>query len=83
MVTMGFGGRLSTVIPEPSHRLQMLHSLVCGGVEDAKPNCRCRRQSGVLRLHIFQIARIHINAALHSIPKRDQGRHDMLCGGGD
>ncbi|POM65530.1 hypothetical protein PHPALM_18737 [Phytophthora palmivora] len=31
---MGFGGRLCDVIPEASHRLQLLHSIACGGVQD-------------------------------------------------
>ncbi|POM79457.1 Hypothetical protein PHPALM_2871, partial [Phytophthora palmivora] len=31
---MGFGGRLCDVIPEASHRLQLLHSIACGGLQD-------------------------------------------------
>ncbi|POM62939.1 LOW QUALITY PROTEIN: hypothetical protein PHPALM_27842 [Phytophthora palmivora] len=31
---MDFGGRLCDVIPEASHRLQLLHSIACGGLQD-------------------------------------------------
>ncbi|KAG1713297.1 hypothetical protein DVH05_001017 [Phytophthora capsici] len=31
---MGFGGRLCDVVPEASHRLQLLHNISCGGVQD-------------------------------------------------
>ncbi|KAE9360930.1 hypothetical protein PF008_g1533 [Phytophthora fragariae] len=34
LVTMGFGGRLNILIPDPSHRLQILHCVVCGGISD-------------------------------------------------
>lgn len=34
LVTMGFGGRLNSLMPDPSHRLQIQHCVVCGGISD-------------------------------------------------